>query len=294
MLLIKVSFVEKIRVQAEYIFNAAAVWNVQRRMIAPQILSFLLSLFHVFIFRFVEEYLFFHAEPRFSVFISILILFCPFLLLPQRRVSQPCIPIQNTLLHVCLPTFKSHQCYIILHTHTHADTSCCGSHAKNFLLTEFLLPLLSALLFAQSSQHSRFWCDPSNRKAFSVYQNTLEEHRELFTWYTSKKVQQDVMFVSRQIYLTVLYGPKRNIKIWRNIYIIYDAFFFHLKDWRSSVLLVFHFIMMQYLSCWWLVLNFRSLHAVQYDDGGDGTGGESRDHMITWWVWTSEQTNSSS
>lgn len=41
-------------------------------------------------------------------------------------------------------------------THTHADTSCCGSHAKNFLLTEFLLPLLSALLFAQSSQHSLF------------------------------------------------------------------------------------------------------------------------------------------
>lgn len=47
-----------------------------------------------------------------------------FLLLLQQRVSQPCIPIQNTLLHLCFPTFKSHQCYIIAHTqHTHAHTN---------------------------------------------------------------------------------------------------------------------------------------------------------------------------
>lgn len=79
----------------------------------------------LFFYGIVEEYLFFHAEPRLSFLISKLLLSCPFfLLLLQQRVSQPCIPIQNTLLHLCFPTFKSHQCYIIAHTqHTHAHTN---------------------------------------------------------------------------------------------------------------------------------------------------------------------------
>lgn len=227
MLLIKVSFVEKIRVQAEYIFNAAAVcfemyssgWL--HRRFSPSFCHFFMFSFSDLLRNicfFVRSHVSVFSFPSWSCFVPFC--FC----LSAESASHAFLSRTLCFMSAFQPLNHISVTSYCTHTHTHADTSCCGSHAKNFLLTEFLLPLLSALLFAQSSQHSLFWCDPSNRKAFSVYQNTLEEHRELFTWYTSKKVQQDAMFVSRQIYLTVLYGPKRNIQIWRNIYNLWCIF----------------------------------------------------------------------
>lgn len=93
----------------------------------------------------------------------------PFLLLPQQRASQPCIPIQNTLLHLCFPTFKSHQCYIIAHTHT-ARTHTLRlpavaimpktSSSHNLFLSLFFAPFVQTFLELQEVIVSIFLSGP--------------------------------------------------------------------------------------------------------------------------------------
>lgn len=89
-------------------------WNIQKQMFAQQIVSLFSLLF--FPSQIFEEYVFFmqsHVSPFAFPGCSCLVTFCFCL-----RAEPACIPIQNTLLHLCFPTFKSHWCCITAHTHT--------------------------------------------------------------------------------------------------------------------------------------------------------------------------------